>query len=60
MPTAFADMMGRNGIDGHTAFTGLMMNNMFVVIAAIFTPFLIELLGKTGNILLIKTTASTK
>lgn len=45
MPTAFADMMGRNGIDGHTAFTGLMINNMFVVLAAIFTPFLIELLG---------------
>ena len=41
-PTAFSDMNGRNGVDKHTAFTGLMINNLFVVIAAFLTPFLMK------------------
>ncbi|KAL5247599.1 hypothetical protein ACHWQZ_G019468 [Mnemiopsis leidyi] len=45
MPTAFSDMNGRNGVDKHTAFTGLMINNLFVVIAAFLTPFLMKLVG---------------
>ena len=35
-------MAGRNGVDKHTAFTGLMINNLFVVIAAFLTPFIMK------------------
>ena len=34
-------MAGRNGIDSHTAYTGLMINNLFVVLAALVTPLII-------------------
>jgi hypothetical protein len=39
-------MTGRHGVDKHTAFTSLMINNMFVVMAAFLTPFAMKVKGK--------------
>lgn len=52
MPTAFADMAGRNGIDSHTAYTGLMINNLFVVLAALVTPLIIGCIGIRASLVL--------
>ncbi|XP_063693302.1 UNC93-like protein MFSD11 [Bolinopsis microptera] len=52
MPTAFSDMDGRHGVDKHTAFTGLMINNLFVVIAAFVTPFIMKLIGMRLSLVL--------